>query len=328
MRTITLEEHITTPEFLKTTGQAHEADDKRPNRMSEVTRKLLDIGEGRIADMDADKIDVQVLSLSAAGLDKLDPLTAGALAHDTNEKLAAAVSDHPDRFAAFATLALHEPEKAAMEFERCVEKLKFKGAIVMGSMNGVFLDDRRFTPIFETAQALDVPIYVHPGFPPRPVMDAYYSGLPGNLGFALSMAGWGWHAETGLHGLRLMLSGVFDRFPKLKIVVGHMGDHLPFNMARADRVFGEMAGDGGPRPFKRRLMEYFCENFYITTSGYFDIQPFNCALGVIGVDHILFSVDYPYSSNARGREFLGRLPVGPADFEKIAHGNAERLLKL
>jgi predicted TIM-barrel fold metal-dependent hydrolase len=121
---------------------------------------------------------------------------------------------------------------------------------------------------------------------------------------------------------------LFDRFPKLKIIVGHMGDHLPFNIARADRVFGEMAGDGGGPPFKRRIMEYFCENFYITTSGYFDLQPFRCALGVLGVDHVLFSVDYPYSSNARGREFLGALPVGSGDFEKITHGNAERLLKL
>jgi hypothetical protein len=259
---------------------------------------------------------------------KLDAATADALAHDTNDTLAAAVAAHPDRFSAFATLALQTPEKAAVELERCINQLEFKGLIVMGSLNGVFLDDPRFTPVFEAVHALDVPLYVHPGLPPKPVADVYFSGLPGNLGFFLSMAGWGWHAETGLHCLRLMLSGVLDRFPKLKIIVGHMGDHLPFNIARADRVFREMAGEGRAPFFKRGMIEYFRENFYITTSGYFDMPPFVCARDVIGTDHVLFSVDYPYASNAEGRKFLDALPVSREDFEKIAHGNAERILKL
>jgi predicted TIM-barrel fold metal-dependent hydrolase len=246
---------------------------------------------------------------------------------DINDKLAAAVSAHPDRFAAFATVALQDPEKAVPEFVRCIKDLKFKGLMVTGSMNGIFLDDPRFTSIFEAAHALDVPIYVHPGFPPKPVTEAYYGGFPDNIGFGLSTAGWGWHAETGLHCLRLMLSGLFDRFPKLKIIVGHLGDHLPYNIARADRIFGEMVSESGTPPFKRRVIEYFRENFYVTTSGYFDIQPFICALGVTDVDHMLFSVDYPYASNALGREFLGTLPVSPEHFEKITHGNAERLLK-
>src|SRR5208337_4092419 len=261
MRTITLEEHVTTPEFLKATGQVHEIN----ARMQDLTRRLLDIGEGRIADMDANKIDMQVLSLSSAGLDKLDSATATPLVRDINDKLAAAVSAHPDRFAAFATVALQEPEKAVLEFERCIKDLKFKGLNVAGSTNGIFLDDPRFTSIFETAHALDVPIYVHPGLPPKPVLEAYYSGLPGNIGFGLSRAGWGWHAETGLHCLRLMLSGLFDRFPKLKIIVGHLGDHLPYNIARADRIFGEMVAESGTLPFKRRVIEYFRENFYVTT---------------------------------------------------------------
>ena len=323
MRTITLEEHFTTPEFLKATGQVRAVN----ARMQEVIRRLLGIGEGRIADMDASKIDMQVMSLSSAGLDRLDPATATSLVHNINDELAAAVSAHPDRFAAFATLALQEPEKAVQEFERCVKDLKFKGLIVMGTLNGIFLDDPRFTPIFATAQALDVPIYIHPGFPPQPVRDAYYSGLPGNIGFGLSMAGWGWHAETGLHCLRLILSGVFDRFPKLKIIVGHMGDHLPFNIARADRVFDEMAIENSAPPFERKVIDYFRENFYVTTSGYFDTPPFLCALGVLGSDHVLFSVDYPYASNIAGREFLNTLPVGPEDLGEISHGNAERILK-
>jgi hypothetical protein len=324
MRTITLEEHFTTTEFLKATGQ-----DRDMNaRLQEVRRRLLDVGKGRIADMDAARIDVQVMSLSSAGLDKLDAQTATTLVQDINDQLAAAVAAHPDRFAAFATLALQEPEKAVREFQRCITHLKFQGLIVMGTVNGVFLDDPRFTPIFEAVQALDVPIYMHPGFPPPPVRDAYYSGLPGNIGFGLSMAGWGWHAETGLHCLRLILTGVLDRFPKLKILVGHMGDHLPFNIARADRVFGELAGENSTPPFERRVIEYFRDNFYVTTSGYFDIPPFLCALSVLGPDRVLFSVDYPYASNRAGREFLDTLPVGPEELEQISHGNAERILKL
>ena len=324
MRTITLEEHMTTPEFLKATGQVPQTN----ARLQEINRRLLDMGEGRLADMDTNKIDMQVLSLSSAGVDKLDPATATPLVRDVNDELAAAVSAHPDRFAAFATVALQEPGKAALEFERCIRDLKFKGLNVAGSTIGLFLDDPRFTPIFETAHALDVPIYVHPGLPPKPVAEAYYSGLPGNIGFGLSRAGWGWHAETGLHCLRLMVSGLFDRFPKLKIIVGHLGDHLPYNIARADRIFGEMVAENSTPPFKRRVIDYFRESFYVTTSGYFDTPPFICALGVLGADRVLFSVDYPYTPNTLGREFLTTLPVGPEDFEKITHGNAERLLKL
>ena len=324
MRTITLEEHFTTPEFLKATGQFRPAH----ARIQELTRRLLDLGPERLADMDAAQIDLQVMSLSSAGLDKLAPAAATSLVRDVNDRLAAAVSAHPDRFAAFATVALQEPEKAAGELERCIGSLHFKGLIVSGTLNGVFLDDPRFTPVFEAVQALDVPIYVHPGLPTQPVKDAYYSGLPGNVGLGLSLAGWGWHAETGLHCLRLILTGVFDRFPKLKIIVGHMGDHLPFNIARADRIFGELAGENSAPPFERKVMDYFREHFYVTTSGYFDVPPFLCALAVLGSDRVLFSVDYPYASNLAGREFLDTLPASAEDLEKISHRNAERILKL
>jgi predicted TIM-barrel fold metal-dependent hydrolase len=328
MRIITLEEHATTPEFLKATGQAQERDSDSRGGMQGVVNKMLDMGEGRIADMDSNNIDMQVLSISSAGLDKLDSAIATAVVRDANNALAAAVAAHPDRFAAFATLNLQEPQNAAKEFERCITELNFKGGIVMGTSKGIFLDDQRFEPIFEVAQRLNVPIYMHPGFPPKAVAEAYYSGLPDNIGFGLSMAGWGWHAETGLHCLRLILSGVFDRFPRIKIIVGHMGDHLPYNIARADRVFSGIASESADPPFKRRVIEYFRENFYITTSGYFDLAPFKCALEILGADHIMFSVDYPYSSNTAGREFLSHLNVSPKDFEKITHGNAERLLKL
>jgi predicted TIM-barrel fold metal-dependent hydrolase len=321
MRTITLEEHFATPEVLKASAAIQPA--ARNNFVKAVEEKLLDLGKGRIADMDAAGIDLQVMSLTNAGLDKLDGPTATALAHDANDKLAEAVRAHPQRFAAFATLALQEPEKAAAEFERCVRKLGFKGTLVHGTMNGKFLDDTRFTPIFETAQALDVPVYLHPTLPPDVVQEAYFSGLPGQTGFLLSTAGWGWHVETGMHCLRLILSGLFDRFPKLNIIIGHMGEDLPFSIARAEAVLSR-----GANHLKRTVSEYFQEHFYITTSGYFTVPPFLCTLQVVGADRILFSVDYPYSPNTTGRNFLNALPVGAEDLAKISHGNAERLLKV
>lgn len=294
-----------------------------PAFMQAINAKLLDMGEGRIADMDASGIDMQVLSVSANTVDKLEPANANAVVRDANDRMAAAVRAHPGRFAAFATLALQEPDQAAAEFERCIRQLGFRGVMLNGTANGQFLDHPRFTPIFEAAQALDVPIYLHPAPPPQPVMDAYYSGLPDPLGFFLSTAGWGWHVETGMHCLRLMLSGVFDRFEKLKIIIGHMGENLPFSIARAEMVFGQRAPN-----LKRSPGEYFCEHFYLTTSGYFTTPPFLCMLQVVGIDRIMFSVDYPFSPNTLGRKFLDNLAVSPQDMEKIAHRNAEKLLKL
>ena len=321
MQTITLEEHISTPEFLEAMGTARRGHPVLD--MWQASRdKLFDVGKDRLADMDAAGIAIQVLSLSGS-MDALDPALATALARDTNDKLAAAVRAYPDRFAAFATLALQEPENAALEFERCVRQLRFKGALVNGTSDGLFLDHRRFTPLFETAQALDVPIYLHPGLPPQLVQKAYYEGLPGDLGFVLSAPGWGWHVETGMHCLRMIVSGLFDRFPKLKIVIGHLGEALPFYIVRADDFLSQNA-----KHLERRVSEYFHEHFYITTSGCFSLPPLLCALQVIGADRILFSVDYPYNSNAEGRAFLDALPVGAEDKAKISHGNAQRLLRL
>jgi len=321
MRTITLEEHISTPEFLKAMGTVWQGDPV-VDMWRAFRDTLLDVGKDRIIDMDASRIDVQVLSLSGS-MDRLDPAIATALARDTNDKLAIAVQSHPDRFAAFATLALQEPDKAALEFERCVRWLGFKGALVNGTCDGLFLDDRRFTPLFETAQALDVPVYLHPAPPPHEVRKAYYRGLPDNLGFVLSTAAWGWHVETGMHCLRLIVSGLFDRFPNLKIIIGHMGEALPYYIARAESFLNQSV-----RHLKRSVSEYFHEHFYITTSGCFSLPPFLCALQVVGADRILFSVDYPYNSNAMGRAFLDSLPISAEDMAKISHGNAERLLKI
>jgi hypothetical protein len=321
MRTIALEEHITTPDIVKAAQLS--AEGGVPPFMQALRPKLLDIGAGRIADMDAAGIDLQVLSVSANTVDRLDAGTAQALARDANDRMAEAVRAHPDRFAAFATLALQDADQAAAELDRCIAHLGFKGVMLNGAPNGQFLDHPRFTPVFEAAVALDVPVYLHPAPPSKPVMEAYYSGLPDPLGFLLSTAGWGWHVETGMHSLRLIVSGVFDRLPKLRIILGHMGENLPFSIARAELVFGR-----GTTSLKRSISEYFREHFYLTTSGYFTHPPFFCMQQVIGIDRIMFSVDYPFSSNALGREFLDHLPISPEDMMKLTHRNAEQLLKL
>jgi predicted TIM-barrel fold metal-dependent hydrolase len=323
VRIVTLEEHITTRAIVNAASSGQPGAPLANAYIRSLHAKLLDVGDGRLADMDASGINVQVLSISASPIDRMESSAAHALARDANEIMAAAVQTHPHRFAAFATLALQAPEKAAVELERCIRRLGFKGVMVNGTVNGEFLDHPKFTPLFEAAQALDVPIYLHPAPPPEPVRDAYFGGLPGQLGFLLSTAGWGWHAETGLHSLRLIISGVFDRFPRLKIIIGHMGENLPFSIARAQAVFAR-----GDLNLERPLGEYFQDHFYLTTSGYFTAPPFVCMLQVVGIDHIMFSVDYPFSPNAVGRAFLDHLPVSRDDLEKIAHRNADTLLKI
>jgi uncharacterized protein len=321
MRTITLEEHMTTPEFLAELAKVGVRDFGGPE-MEALRARLLDLGERRLADMDAAGIDMQVLSLAGGGMDLLDPSIATDLARAINDRLADAVRAHPDRFAAFATLALQDPDRAALEFERCVEQLRFKGALVNGTTNGLFLDHPKFAPLFETAQHLDVPVYLHPAPPPPAVRDVYFSGLPEPYGFLLSIAGWGWHTETGLHVLRLIVAGVFERFPRLQMIIGHMGEDLPFSLARADAVLSRV----GRLP--RSVASYFHEHIHVTTSGYFTIPPFECALQVVGADRLMFSIDYPYSATSQGRRFLDALPINPVDKAKIASGNAARLLKL
>ena len=319
MRTISIEEHFSTPSShaggMPVAGAAGQY-------MAEVSRKLVDLGEGRLADMDAAGLDMQVLSLSAMD-DGPGSVSANERARSSNDQLAEAVRRYPRRYAGFASLALEDPEGAAAELERCVTKLGLVGAMIDGTIDGQFLDHARFEPLLAAAEKLDVPLYLHPAPPPRPVYEAYYGGLPEAVAHSLSIAGWGWHAETGLHSLRLVVSGVFDRFPKLQIIIGHMGEFIPYCLARSDLLLTRAAPH-----LRRRVRDYFRTNFHITTSGYFTVPPLLCALMVFGAESILFAVDYPYSPNASGRTLLDFAPVSPGDLEKIAHANAERLLKL
>jgi uncharacterized protein len=322
MRVITLEEHFWTDALTDALTEANRAALAMP-RLGALADDLRDLGERRLADMDAAGIDVQVLSVAPPAAQVLEPGPAVRLARAANDQLAEAVGQHPDRFAGFATLPTPDPDAAAAELERTVTEHGFKGAMINGHTDGRFLDDEKFWPIFERAEALGVPVYLHPTYPTAQAMEVYYQGFDDQVSATLATSGWGWHAETGLHVLRIILGGVFDRFPGLQMIIGHMGENLPFSLARADERLTPVATG-----LKRRVGDYFRDHFYVTTSGYFTDAPLLCTLMVLGADRILFSVDYPFSSNGRGRAFLDATPISEADREKIAHGNAERLLGL
>jgi uncharacterized protein len=329
MRTVTLEEHFTIPELVRQIDPSAVVRRGFPppgtpwGPVGQV-EKLADTGPVRLADMDAAGITLQVLSVSGPGADIAPSTEAPALARAFNDALARIVTAHPDRYAGFAHLPMTAPEAAADELERAVTQLGFCGALVNGLTEDRFLDDPRFAPILARAETLGAPLYLHPGIPPDAVRKVYYDGLPGPLSFMLAIAGWGWHAEVAVHVLRLVLSGTLDRYPRLQLIIGHMGEGLPAMLTRCDEVFGRAPAG----LLQRTPSAAILDQVYVTTSGFFSLQPFEALLHTFGADRIMFSVDYPFSANATGRTFLDRLPVSPADREKIAHGNADRLLKL
>lgn len=330
MRTITLEEHYATLAFmdgpgnkLKEQAQAAQAHPQVAARFS-LVEHLCDLGDLRIADMDAAGIDMQVLSLTAPGVEQLNASEAIALAHASNDLLAEAVRKHPDRFAGFAALPTAAPETAADELERVVRSYGFKGAMINGHSQGRYLDDPFFWPILERAEALQVPIYLHPTVPPQPIIEASYTGnfAPG-ITELLAGAAWGWHIETAIHVIRIILSGAFDRCPGLQLVVGHLGEGLPFMLSRLDSTLPPQV-----TRLKRPVGAYLRDNLHYTFSGFNYTQTFLDLLLQVGVDRIMFSADYPYASMAQARAFLEQLPISPADRERIAHGNAETLFHM
>ena len=318
MKTITLEEHFFTESYLRA------AKGDPSVQFGGLQPKLLDLGAGRIAAMDEAGIDLQVLSLAAFALEGLDAATGNALARDVNDELASAVKANPTRLAGFATVGLKDPEAAVLELERCISKLGFVGLMLNGTVEGKFMDDPVFLPVFEAAARLNVPVYLHPAPAPKVVKAAYFSGLPEELGNMLSIAGWGWHAETGLHTLRLTVSGLFDKVPGLQLVIGHMGEGLPFALARSSGILS------GPAKLQRPVAEYFRTNIHLTTSGYFTLPPLQCALEVVGIERMMYSVDYPFSANTKGRDFLEKVAgvLSAEDMERLVGGNAKKVLGL
>lgn len=328
-RIVAIEEHFRPAELSARIGEdalrarGWSAGEGRPGH-SNVQDALEEAGELRLSSMDRAGIAVQVLSMPGPGAELLGDDDGVALARAYNDRIHDLAQRHPGRFAGFCHLPMGAPEAAADELERAVRERGLQGALVNGTSNGLFLDHPTFRPILSRAAALDVPIYIHPSLPPRPVLDAYYDGLPGFAGFLLACPGFGWHAETALHVLRLVLAGVFERHPELKILIGHMGEGLATMIDRADEVFGGFA----ERNLTAGVRETVRSRVWVTTSGFFSQIPFQAALSAFGVDRILFSVDYPYSSNMRGTDFLRGLPLSTGEKKKIAHENADRLLKL
>jgi uncharacterized protein len=323
MRTITLEEHFATQGFFDGPGhdvkqQAREAG----SRAERLMRDLSDIGEGRIAQMDAAGIDMQVVSLTQPGVEQLEAADALALARDANDVLAEAMARYPKRLSGFATLPIAMPDQAAKELEHRFKDQSFAGAIIHGHQRGRYLDDRFFWPVLEAAESLGAPIYLHPTRPPRAVIEASYGGFAPAVSEVLAGPGFGWHIETAVHVLRMVLGGVFDRFPKLQIVIGHMGEGLPFFMQRVDRMPIELT------KLKRPVSEYLRDNLHYTFGGFNFAPTFLDLLLEIGVSRIMFSADYPYGSMAKARAFLEQIPVSAADRARIAHGNAEALFRL
>jgi predicted TIM-barrel fold metal-dependent hydrolase len=285
-----------------------------------VLQKLADTGAARLKDMDEAGIDIQVLSHTAPSLQKV---SSGAveLARRVNDRLAQIVATRPTRYAAFAALPTSDPAAAADELARCVEKLGFKGAMIHGLAHGQFIDDARYWPIFARAETLDVPIYLHPAMPHPAVIDAYYKEYAKDYPVLLRAA-WGFTVETATLAIRLVLSGVFEKHPKLKFVLGHLGEGLPFLLWRINNGLARP----GQKPVAFR--DIFSAHFSVTTSGFFSDPALLLCVQELGIDRILFSVDYPFEANAPGPAWLESVPLCDEDKAKIASGNAKRLLRM
>ena len=323
MRTITLEEHFATPGFLDGPGRDLKEQARQVgSRAERLMRDLCDISEGRIAQMDAAGIGMQVVSLTAPGVEQLEAAEAVALARDTNDALAEAIAKQPTRLSGFAALPIAAPDQAAKELERRFSDQAFAGAVINGHQRGRYLDDRFFWPVLEAAESLGAPIYLHPTKPPKPVIEASFGGFAPLVTEMLAGPGFGWHIETAVHVLRMVMGGVFDRFPKLQIVIGHMGEGLPFFMQRVDVMPVELT------QLKRPVSAYLCDNLHYTFAGFNFPPTFLDLLLEIGINRIMFSADYPYGSMAKARAFLEQIPVSAADRARIAHGNAESLFRL
>jgi predicted TIM-barrel fold metal-dependent hydrolase len=322
MRVIAIEEHFLTPLYREKVA-ANEYRNfyltSRGRQMGhDIIEENLDLGAKRLAHMDAQGVDLQVLSFGSPGPQAFDADVAVPMARDANDRLHAAVKAHPTRFAGFAALPTADPRAAAEELERCVTRLGFKGAMIHGHQRGEFLDAKKYWPIWERAEKLGVPIYLHPALPHPDVVKAYFDGYE-----ELARAPWGFAVDTSCHFLRLVFAGLFDAYPRLRIILGHLGEGLPFAMHRLNDHAWAAAQRRG---LQKQPIDYLRDNLVVTTSGNWFEPAFVCTLLALGADNILFAIDWPYEANKTGMEFLRGLSISDADKEKIAHRNAERLL--
>jgi 2,3-dihydroxybenzoate decarboxylase len=294
----------------------------KPERIADWMRRLPDFTEYRLPEMDKHGVDMQVLSLTAPGVQmQPDTQTAVADARTANDFLAAVIGEHPDRFQGLAAVPLQDPLQAAAELRRAVQELGLCGALVNDHTLGHYLDEPQYEPFWETLQDLGVALYIHP----NPIPSNEWKVLQGYPG--LEHGTWSWNHRTGGHALRLIFGGVFDKFPGARIILGHMGEFVPAQLFRIDIRYRDL----DPRqqqPLKKLPSEYFGTNVAITTSGVFSHQALTDAIQTIGIDNVMFSIDYPYESTEQAAEFMRTAPLAPADKERVAHANAERILRL
>ena len=322
MKIIAIEEHFLTPEVDEAWAAAARSAQSGEESMNhgEIKDRLQDLGEGRLARMDENGIDVQVLSLTSPGLHNVPHAQAVPLARQTNDLIAATIARHPDRFDGFATIPTTAPEEAAKELHRCVHDLGLKAGMLFGRTGDRNLDHKDFWPIFEAASDLRIPLFIHPQVAPPAVREAYYSGFEPMVNLAFSAFALGWHYDCGVQFLRLALAGVFDRFPDLQIILGHWGEMMLFYEERL-KAFSRLA------KLQRPVVEVLRQNLYINSSGIFNETYFRHAVEIVGIDRVMFSVDYPYQyrSGSGPKDFLAGMSISDEDKKKIAHGNWERL---
>ena len=324
MKLIGLEEHIVTGAVLEAWSRldpANQDDMARMVEKSDLRAKLEDVDGERLAAMDETGLDVQVLSLMPPGVQSLDPDESVALAERTNDLIAATIRARPERYEGFATLPTAAPGAAARELKRCVADLGFKGAMLCGRTRDRNIDHPDFHPIFAAAAELRVPLYIHPQTPQRAVREAYYSGFGETLDLAFATSGIGWHYETGIQFLRLILAGTFDRHPDLRIVLGHWGEVVLFYLDRIDDLSRRT------NTLKRPVADYVRQNLVVTPSGMFSQSYLQRSIEILGLDRIMMSTDYPFrfAPNGGARAFLRDAAISEEGKTKIAHGNWERL---
>ncbi len=327
MKIIALEEHFVTDEVERIGGAVEPRwrDDSAgflpPG--GEMASRLHDIGDERIRLMDESGVDVQILSLTTPGVQNLMPRDACDVASRINDLIAATVAGRPDRFGGFATLPTPDAAAAARELERGVVQLGLQGGMIFGRTRDRNADAPEFDAIYEAAASLRAPLYLHPQIPDRPVRESCYSGLGDEIDLTLAMGGIGWHYETGIQLVRMIMSGVFDRYPELQVIVGHWGEVVLFYLDRID-VLSKVANR-----LRHPVSHYFQTNVFVTPSGIFSQRYMRWATEMIGVDRILFSTDYPYVYKGDGwaRAFLEETGLSAEDQKKIAHRNWERLIE-
>jgi 2,3-dihydroxybenzoate decarboxylase/5-carboxyvanillate decarboxylase len=284
-------------------------------------KHLLDLEGDRLRIMDETGVDMHLLSLTAPGVQMFDADTATDLAVVANDMLADVIGRHPARFSGIGSFAPHSPKRAAKEMERAINKLKLNGFVVNSHTNNDYYDDPRYWPIFEAAEALGAAIYIHPRAPSDRLAGPFRN-------YSMDTAFWGYGVETGTHAVRLMMGGVFERFPKLKIVLGHMGEGIPFWLWRMDFMGGRAMNDGRTKKLPLLPSEYFKRNFAVTTSGVEDHRALQYTIDVLGADNVMWAIDYPYQPMAPAVKFMDTAPIPDEVKQKVYAGNAERIFHI